>query len=93
MGSAGTGGMLIAAHVLRALPDPWFEFEKFGDAKGGEDAWFTLCAKRAGFRVWCDLDTHIGHLTTAALWPSPDWALEPKIELVFDDETLKGHGR
>jgi hypothetical protein len=97
MGRAATAGMLISAHVLRALPDPWFEFGRLGTTEpAGEDTWFCLCARRAGFRVWCDLDTPIGHLMTAALWPSPDLAFgdtEPLIEFAFDIPTLTAHER
>lgn len=69
IGHGGTGGMLIAARVFRALSQPWFEWRRFDGQTCGEDTWFCLKARRAGFRIWCDLDTPIGHLTTCAVWP------------------------
>lgn len=69
LGMAGTGGMLISAEVLQGMQDPLFEFGRLGADSAGEDTFFCLKARRAGYRIWCDLDTPMGHLTTAALWP------------------------
>jgi hypothetical protein len=68
IGIGGTGGMLISSEVLRSLGDPWFEFGKYEDG-GGEDTWFCLKARARGFKIYCDVDTAIGHLTTCAIWP------------------------
>jgi hypothetical protein len=69
MRTCGTAGMLVRAEVFRAIPTPWFEFGKLPGPSGCEDTWFTLLARRAGFRIWCDTETRIGHLTTCAVWP------------------------
>ena len=37
-----------------------------------EDTWFFLKARRLGFTAYMDLDTPIGHLTTANVWPERD---------------------
>jgi len=76
VGHGGTGGMLISSEVLRALEAPHFEFGRLGVEGGGEDTWFCLRARRAGFKVWCDIGTPIGHLTTVAVWPRFDEAGE-----------------
>lgn len=73
VGLAGTGGMLISSEVLAAMPDPWFEFGKFELNTAGEDTWFCAKARRLGFRIYCDTDTPIGHLTTCAVWP--EWRM------------------
>jgi hypothetical protein len=87
IGHGGTGGMLISARVLRALPQPWFEWRQFNGQSCGEDTWFCLKARRAGFRIWCDLDTPMGHLTTAAVWPEiRDGVARPRFE--FDLESV-----
>jgi hypothetical protein len=72
LGAAGTAGLLISAEVLRALKAPWFQFGKFGGDSGGEDVWFHLCARRAGFKIFCDVDTPLGHLAPMAIWPAGD---------------------
>lgn len=60
----GTGIMLINTKVLKQLPKPWFkmEREKDGKVKTGEDAYFCLQAKKAGFEVWCDPTVYVGHI-------------------------------
>ena len=70
LGMAGTGGMLVSREVFESLADPWFEFGRFGSDSRGEDMWFSLKARRAGFRIFCDRDTPMGHLTTCAVWPA-----------------------
>jgi hypothetical protein len=82
IGHGGTGGMLIAARVLRALPPRWFQWQTWDGGSGGEDTWFCLTARRAGFRIWCDLETPIGHLTTAAVWPDVVCDENDKVERV-----------
>ena len=71
VGHCGTGALLVATDVFRALPEPWFQWGMLSNVLGGgEDTWFTLCARRAGFKVWVDTDHHIGHVTSCAVWPS-----------------------
>lgn len=72
IGYGGTGGMLISAEVLRAMADPWFEFGRFTPDSPGEDGWFCLKARRLGYQMFCDVDTPMGHLNTAAIWPQRD---------------------
>jgi hypothetical protein len=68
VGLCGTGGLLIDMKVFKALDPPWFVNHSQGHAIA-EDTWFTLRARRAGFKCFVDFDTPIGHLTIAALWP------------------------
>jgi hypothetical protein len=93
VGTCGTGGLLVAIEVFKALPDPWFVFGKFGsETPAGEDTWFCLCARRAGFHVYVDLDTPIGHLTTAAVWPISANALgevKMDVELEHDAASIR----
>jgi hypothetical protein len=64
--AAGTAGMLIRRHVLDALQDPVFE------THGGLNEDLTFCAKvrAAGFRIWCDVDSPLGHLSQISVWPT-----------------------
>ena len=61
----GLGMCLVVAEVFRAVEKPWFNMEF--DAEGrlmGEDYWFCLKARAAGFRILVDhgLSWSIGHL-------------------------------
>jgi GT2 family glycosyltransferase len=85
VGHAGAAGMLISSEVLEQLEAPWFEWGRFGADGAGEDTWFCLKARRAGFQIFCDLDTPMGHLNTCAVWPQSDvyGGLEPAFKFDF----------
>jgi beta-1,4-mannosyl-glycoprotein beta-1,4-N-acetylglucosaminyltransferase len=63
--AAGTAGMLVRRHVLEAIGDPWFE-----DHKWGEDLSFCAKVREAGFKIYCDLDSHLGHISVYTVWPT-----------------------
>ena len=67
--AVGTGGMLIRSEVFRALEYPWFEH-----GRASEDLIFCDRARDAGFQIYCDLGSRLGHFTVSAIWPS--WADE-----------------
>jgi len=63
--AAGTGGMLIRSEVFRAIGEPWFEH-----GYASEDLIFCEKAREAGFELYCDLQAHLGHITTTVVWPA-----------------------
>lgn len=63
--AAGTGGLLIRTEVFDFVAEPWFEY---GEAS--EDLMFCERARDAGYKVHCDLQAHLGHGTTASIWPT-----------------------
>lgn len=71
--AAGTGGMLIRSEVFRSLEPPWFV-----DGAASEDLTFCERVLDAGFPIHCDLQAHLGHGTTSAIWPTvngDEWAI------------------
>lgn len=72
--SAGSGGMLIRRRVFDALEDPWFRAYQDDATKLSEDLYFCDQAREAGFDIYCDLDTNLGHLFAGVVWPvrNPD---------------------
>jgi len=61
----GCGVMLIKRKVLEKVESPHFFFESLGDTKLlGEDIYFCIKAKDAGFDTWVDhdLSKHIKHI-------------------------------
>jgi len=65
--AAGTGGMLIRSEVFRELKEPWFEVT---EGIGSEDLPFCKKALEAGFEIFCDLGTPLGHIDPVIIWPS-----------------------
>ena len=90
MGECGASGALIRAEVFKRVEWPWFEFGKFGVAFGGEDTWLILRARRAGFSVMVDLETPVGHLTHAAIWPKRQSDGSIGHEVSFDFSSVTG---
>jgi hypothetical protein len=64
--AAGSAGMLIRRHVLDALP-----IRPFTTTGGhqNEDLEFCRAVREAGFEIWCDVETHLGHIGTTVVWP------------------------
>lgn len=70
--TVGNAGSLIRRKVFEAIPAPWFENGKSNPEVGGSDLYFCEKVRRAGFKMYLDLDHTIGHITHAALWPVKD---------------------
>lgn len=66
--SLGIGFVLIAREVFERTPKPWF----WPQEQMGEDRWFFMRARKAGFRVMCDhaLSWQVGHTAEKTLYPS-----------------------
>lgn len=67
--SAGTAGMVVRREVFDTLEEPWFEFGMISSEQIGEDVYFCDKARDAGFDLYCDLDTPLGHITSSIVWP------------------------
>jgi len=64
--AAGSAGMLIRRHVLEAIDQPVFETS---NGYQNEDLMFCRKVRDAGFRIWCDVETAIGHIGTFTVYP------------------------
>ncbi len=66
MSSICIGFSLIRSEVFNKLPQPWFPILwEDGFGYRGEDHWFSVAARHAGYKLWCDMDlsreiSHIG---------------------------------
>jgi len=65
---------LIRSEVFRVISDEptWFEHGRVKDTdwNASEDIIFCEKAHAAGFDVWLDLGTPMGHMAPSAVWPS-----------------------
>lgn len=66
---AGAAGLLVRRYVLEGMTAPWFETGTGITNRVGEDVNFCRKARVAGYQIFCDLDTHLGHCTTTVVWP------------------------
>lgn len=59
----GTGLLLIKTSVFEKIPEPWFQFgrNREGELVQGEDTFFCVQARKAGFDVWCDPTLGVKH--------------------------------
>lgn len=59
----GTGLLLIKLSVFEEIPEPWFQFGrgKDGELVQGEDTFFCVQARKAGFDVWADPTLGVKH--------------------------------
>lgn len=71
---AGSGGMLVRRNVLEAIEDPWFEY----GPHGAPDFVFAQKILDAGFEIFADMEVHMGHIGSFAIWPNAtngDWQI------------------
>lgn len=68
--AVGSGALLVRRRVFEALQYPWFEEGKTSPDALGEDLYFCSKAREAGFSIWLDVDTRIGHMTPIEVWPA-----------------------
>lgn len=61
----GASFILIRRRVFDALCQPYFNH----NGNFSEDLTFCCAARKAGFRIWCDLDLRVGHLISLGIWP------------------------
>lgn len=74
----GDGVLLIRRTVLEKIPQPWWEMSS-PDSPDliTQDLIFCKKVREAGFEMWADLDTSVGHIALMPIWaernPDGDW--------------------
>lgn len=66
--TCGDAGLLVRRKVLEAIPAPWYDHRVSG-ALAAEDQAFIRRIKDAGFDVFVDLDTPLGHIGQVTFIP------------------------
>lgn len=75
--AVGFGCVLINMEVFRKMKKPYFQYT----AEMGEDIYFCMKARKAGFKIYCDTNIVIGHLRPP----------EPSDESTYDREAAEKH--
>jgi len=67
--NCGLGCVLIKTRVFRELIKPWVRLGEVESDQWCDDIGFFNRCRKAGFRIWCDLDCPCGHMTNITIWP------------------------
>jgi hypothetical protein len=67
--ATGAGCLLVKTKVFTKLEKPWWRIGQIYADKWGDDLDFCHRVRAAGFEIWADLSTLVGHQMTGTLWP------------------------
>lgn len=69
--AAGLGVLLIKMHVFEPLEPPYIRMGELESDMWCDDLGFFKRVREAGFtEIYCDLNTQVGHMATATIWPA-----------------------
>jgi hypothetical protein len=86
--ACGDGCLLVRRNVMEAIGDPWWEYgETLADACD-HDMVFSRKIREAGFRIWCDTDLWVDHITSMAVRPHRDEKGNWTVRLVQADRQI-----
>lgn len=86
--AAGLACMVVQRRVFEQMDKPYFRVGQHVADQYQEDLDFCGRANAAGFKVWCDTSTCIGHISQVTVWPHlfPDG--ERGVFLALGQETV-----
>lgn len=64
----GDAGLLVRRRVVEAIEPPWYDNRRSGSF-ASDDLAFSKRIREAGFDIWLDLDSVLGHITPMAITP------------------------
>src|SRR6266545_2417946 len=67
--NAGFGAVLISTEVFSKLEQPYVRLGELEKDGWCDDIGFFNRCREAGYDIWCDLDTPVGHMTSSVIWP------------------------
>jgi len=67
--NCGLGCVLIATRVFEKMERPYVRLGELEQDEWCDDVGFFNRVKKAGFKVFCDLDCPVGHMTNLTIWP------------------------
>lgn len=67
--NCGLGCVLIATDVFRILDPPWVRLGEIESDEWCDDIGFFNRCREAGFKIFCDTATTVGHMSNLTIWP------------------------
>ncbi len=68
--NCGLGCVLIKTDVFKKLEKPYVRLGEIQKDGWCDDVGFFNRVRAAGVKLYCDMDTRVGHLTSVAIWPN-----------------------
>lgn len=65
----GAGCLLVHRRVIEAMTPPYWTIGQIKPDALSDDIDFCRRVRQAGFDIWCDFDTWVGHKSQCSLWP------------------------
>lgn len=66
----GLGACLIKTDVFKNMEKPWIRLGELDKDNWNDDIGFFHRARAAGYKLYCDLDTVVGHMCSLTVWPT-----------------------
>lgn len=76
----GDAGLLVTRKVVEAIEPPWYDTRRSGSF-ASDDLAFSKRIREAGFDIWLDLDSTLGHITPMTITPTVvngQWSVQLK---------------
>lgn len=67
--AAGMGACLIKTDVFRNMEKPWIRLGEIEKDQWCDDIGFFNRARAVGYKVFCDMETLVGHIGSMVIWP------------------------
>lgn len=67
--ACGLGACLIRREVFEKLEKPWIRLGELELDHWCDDIGFFRRVREAGFKMYCDLSTTVGHMSQVKIWP------------------------
>lgn len=81
--SIGAGGVLTKRCVFEAMDPPYYHYDS---VKHAEDVFFSVNARRLGFKCFVSMDVVCSHLTSAGITAEPPQSLADNWEIAVQYE-------
>lgn len=67
--NCGLGFCLVKTHIFKHLEKPYVRLGEIDPEQWSDDVGFFNRIRKAGFRIWCDMECRVGHIGTMIIWP------------------------
>ena len=68
--NCGLGAVLIKTEVFKAMKEPWVTLGEIDPTGWCDDVAFFNRVRKAGFKMFCDTDVRVGHMTVITMFPT-----------------------